>query len=295
MKKYILMSLAALLTISFSSCREEEGTEPGNDPKAVSTIYTYTPELPYNSDNDVQIRIVGNNKVENVYYLAEPAATFDENMKAKGEAGYIDYVIEKGTKAEFNEENLKDSPAADAVITNMLGEYIIAVVSTSASGKSLATTTFVGLEWEDVTDGYYQFAEGSAIASVVGAGAVYTVLQHCTTSGMEDVYRFVDLFGKGYNLKFNVMLNTATETQYGTMWYCRVAPQPVGLNYGNYGGIKVRDIANWQGSDSFATNPNYGFAMYDDYYCTANVQYYVSAGNLGYGGDAFLPMSYFEE
>ena len=35
------MSLAGLLTFSFTSCKEDSGTEPGNDEKAVATMYTY--------------------------------------------------------------------------------------------------------------------------------------------------------------------------------------------------------------------------------------------------------------
>ena len=301
MKKYILMSLAALLTFSFTSCKEDSGTEPGNDEKAVVTLYSYEVDSPYNPDNDVAIRFVGNNKVEEIYFLVEPKAQFDANMTEKGESGYIDYVLANGTKGEIDAEanEALGQKTVEMVFTNLIGENVIAAVSKSASGNMLNTTTFVGLEWEDVTEGYYKFGDGSKLGAVSGLDGTYPVLQHCSTAGKEDLYRLVDVFGAGFNMKFNILPDTEEETDYGKAWYCRVALQPTSWSYGDYGTVYVRDIAEWQGNDAFATNGTYGCYMFEDGYTYFPLNYRVSAGNLGYttinNCDIFVPSEYLEE
>ena len=300
MKKYIIMSLAVLLTFSFTSCKEDSGTEPGNDNKAVATIYKYEPKSPYNPDNDVVVRMVGNNKVNEIYYFAETKADFDANMLELGESGYIEYVMANGSKGEIIEDTKSELGVVtvEKVFTNLIGENIISAVSVSASGKSLNTTTFVGLEWEDVTDGLYQFGNGSPLSSVTGLAGIETTLQHCTTEGKEELYRLVDVFGDGYNMKFSIMPETEEETEDGLAWYCRVPIQPTSWTYGQYGTLFVRDIAYWQGKDSFATDADYGCYMYDDGYTYFPLQYYVSAGNVGYtttaNCDTFIPSIYLE-
>lgn len=300
MKKYILMSLVGLLTFSFTSCKEDSGTEPGTDEKAVATLYTYEAPSPYNPDNDVVVRMVGNNKVEDIYYLAETKAAYDANLKEKGESGYIEYVIANGTKGEIVEEakTVLGEVTVEKVFTNLIGEYVIAAVSVSPSGKKLSTTTFVGLEWEDFTDGYYSFGSGSPLPVVSGLSGVSTMLQHCTTAGKTDLYRLVNVFGDGYHMKFSIMPETEEETEDGLAWYCRVPIQPTSWSYGQYGTLFVRDIAYWQGSDSFATNADYGCYMYEDGYTFFPLQYSVSAGNVGYTYygicDTFIPSIYLE-
>lgn len=301
MKKYILMSLAALLSLSFTSCREENGTEPGNDGNGVTTVFTYVVDAPYNSDNDVAVRFAGNAQVSEIYYLVEKEADFDKNYAEKGEAAYMDYVMQSGSKVELNKDvkEALNTSDADVVLTNLIGSNVIAAVSVSANGtKTFAKGTFVGLEWEDVTDGYYQFGSASALPDVSGLKGVMCSLQHCTTAGKTNLYRLVDVFGKGFNLKFSVMEDTKTMTQYGNMWYVRVANQPTSWEFKTYGTLNVRDIAYWQGNDAFATNASYGCTMYDDYYTEFCLQYNVTAGNVGYAtsgaADVFLPSSYLE-
>ena len=300
MKKYILMSLAALLTFSFTSCKEDSGTKPGNDDKAVVTLYTYEVGSPYNPDNDVAVRFVGNNQVEEIYFLVETRAKFDANMAELGESGYIDYVLSNGTKGEIIEEAkaaLGDK-TVEKVFTNLFGENVIAAVSKSPSGNKLNTTTFVGLEWVDVTDGFYQFGSGSVLGQVSGLTGTTAMLQHCTTTGKTDLFRLVDVFGSGFNMKFNILEDTATDTQYGTMWFCRVALQPTSWSYGNYGTVYVRDIAYYAGNDVYATNGSYGCAIYDDGYAIFPLNYRVSAGNITYTNagncDIFFPSAYLE-
>ena len=300
MKKYILMSLVGLLAFSFTSCKEDTGTVPGNDEKAVVTLYTYEVESPYNPDNDVAVRFVGNNKVEEIYFLVETKAKFDANMAEKGESGYIDYVLANGTKGNIIEDSksvLGDN-TVEMVFTNLVGENVIAAVSKSASGNTLNTTTFVGLEWEDFTDGFYQFGAGSPFGQISGLTGTTAMLQHCSTQGKTDLYRLVDVFGSGFNMKFNILPDTEEDTEYGKVWYCRVALQPTSWSYGDYGTVFVRDIGYWQGNDSFATNASYGCAMYEDGYALFPLNYRVSAGNLAYttagSCDIFIPSAYFE-
>ena len=91
---------------------------------------------------------------------------------------------------------------------------------------------------------------------------------------------------------------TEEETEDGLAWYCRVPNQPTSWTFGQYGTLNVRDIAYWQGNDAFATNGSYGCYMYDDGYTYFPLQYYVSAGNVGYtttaNCDTFIPSIYLE-
>ena len=285
MKKYILMSFVAALTFSFTSCKEDDGTTPGNDDKPVATLYTYTVESPYNPDNDVAVRMVGNNKVENIYFLVEPTATHDANLKEKGESGYIEYVISNGSKGEIVEDAKKvlGSVTVEKVFTNLIGENIISAVAVSPSGKTLTTTSFVGLEWEDVKEGFYKFGDGSPLGEITGLEGMPTVLQHCATQGKTDLYRLSNVYGEGFHLKFNIMEDTKEETgDGGSLWFFRVAIQPTSWSYGEYGTIYVRDIAYWQGNDAFATYLGYGCILYDDGYAEFPLRYQVAAGGLAY-------------
>ena len=71
MKKYIHMMTAAVAFMCLAACTEKLGTEPGNDPAPHATIYQYNPGAGYNSDEDIVVRFVANNKAESVHYLVE--------------------------------------------------------------------------------------------------------------------------------------------------------------------------------------------------------------------------------
>ena len=49
--------------------------------------------------------------------------------------------------------------------------------------------------------------------------------------------------------------------------------------------MMIRDVATWQGDASYEDNN----CLYDDNYVSAFVEYYVPAGRIAYGYDAFLP------
>ena len=285
MKKYIFGSFMALTAmLSFTACSEDEGTEPGNDKSPAVTIYQYEAQLPYNSDNDASIRVVGNNKVEAAYYLVETAEEYEARVAELGEAGYNQYVVENGVQLEFDE----DTRSADVVVTDLLGKNYITVVAKAGNTLKANTTIFNGIVWEDVTEGIYYF-QNSPVASVFGAAGTYTTLQ--VNADDENSYRLKDVDGPGHSLKFTLLPDYQAEDEDGVYTYFRVAPQATGLEYGSYGAIGVRDIGYWQGDDAFVTSYGYESGMYEDGYCFLFVQYYVSAGNLGYQYDYFVPVS----
>ena len=75
---------------------------------------------------------------------------------------------------------------------------------------------------------------------------------------------------------------------YGGMfrkWLKSDNPQP----YGSYGNVNVRDMGYWQGDDAYVFSYGYESGMYADGYCFFTVQFYVSAGSLGWGTDTFEP------
>lgn len=279
MKKYIYSLFAVLLaTATMSSCKVEEGTEPGNDAQPNVVMYSYTAKKPYNEDNDVAIRLAFNNQVEAAYYLFEKATEKESRLASMGEEGYMDYVVSNGIKVT------EATGETDITITDLYGKYAITAVAVSGSQKASAATEFTGLEWSDVIDGTYYFDFGS---SFVGMESRPTTLQVCTTDAT--LYRFKDVFGEGANMKIQLMPDYKATDDGGTYTYFRVPAIETPFTYGNYGAVGIRDIGYWQGSEAWVTTNGYESGMYEDYNCFIYVQYYVSAGNLGYGYDAFVP------
>ncbi len=277
MKKYISL-IAAVAALVFTACEQIAGTEPGNDPNPNVIVYTYAPGGEYNPDNDVAIRVAANNKVEELYYFLEPAADFDANLEAKGESGYADYVKANGQKAELVNSDIDGAKVFNAIITGIKGENRIAVAGFSSSASDLAYTSFTGLSWTDLANGTYS----SETMAKLGAGPVPAKLQKCDQ--IEGRYRFPDLYTPGFHRVFEVVGSAQKDKDGDTFYNVRVANQPIGLSYGNYGMISARDVATWQGSDDYLQNNVY----YPDYnYVDIWTQYNVSAGNLGYGYDTF--------
>ena len=279
MKKYIYSLFAVLLaTAAMTSCTAEEGTVPGNDKDPNVVVYSYTAQKPYNEDNDVTLRLAFNNKVEAAYYLAEKATEKEARVASLGEEGYMDYVVSNGTKIADVASD------ADLAITDLYGKYAITVVAVGGSKKAAAVTEFTGLEWSDVVTGTYYFKKLPAVA---GMEANATTLQICTTDNT--LYRLKDVFGKDAHMKIQLLPDyTATDAD-GTYTYFRIPATETPFTYGNYGTVSVRDIGYWQGSTAWITDNGYESGMYEDYYCFFCIQYYVSAGNLGYGYDYFVP------
>lgn len=152
MKKYISYLFGMLVSVAvLTSCSEDAGTVPGNDGAPKVVIYTYAPGEPYNPDNDIQLRIAANQQTSEAYYLAELTTEKEKNVASMGENGYMDYVISKGTKIE----GISGNSTADIVLTNLVGNYSITAVAVNGNTKTLSTTTFMGVEWTLIGDGYY--------------------------------------------------------------------------------------------------------------------------------------------
>lgn len=152
MKKYIYNILAVLLAATvMTSCAEEEGTNPGNDSIPSVMIYQYTASDPYNPDNDTFLRLAANSATQEAYYLAEATATMEENLSTMGEEGYMNYVIENGTKVD----EISGASTYDLYLTGLTGNNTITVVAVSGNKKTYKTVTFIGLSWEPFGTGYW--------------------------------------------------------------------------------------------------------------------------------------------
>jgi hypothetical protein len=272
MKKYLYNIMFAFVGIlALTGCKEEKGTEPGTDSKPVVTVYQYAAQLPLSSDNDCIVRVAANSSVESAYYLAEKAdEKTGRNMTADA---YADYVISNGKKID----NLSAGNPVDLAITDMMGDYIITVVGVKGNTKYSTETAFKGLDWRDMAKGTYYFAKPKA----TGKETAEATLQYC--ANVDGLYRIKDVFGPGYSLKFTGT-GSKGSNKIGNYEMVRVAAQKIGYTYGSYGEVSIRDVATWQNSDDYLDNQ-----IYESGYCSFWVQYFVSAGSLGYGYDEFVP------
>lgn len=286
MKKYINVLGMILLTImAFTSCKEEAGTTPGTDSDPAITLYQYSAQAPeYNPDNDVRIRIAANSQVAEAYYLVEAVDDKAAKIKDMGESGYMDYVIENGTKVE----GVSGASNIDIMVTGVQGECAITVVGVNGSNLTSSEIHFTGLAWKDVVTGTYQFgtqsASGAAAATIVGETSRPTTLQVCTTN--PNLYRFKDVFGEGYSMKIN-LIDIKGSDKVGEYQYFRVPSTLTPYAYGNHGSINICDIGYWQGNDAFVTDNGYESGMYENYDCFIYVAYLVSTEAVGYGYDYF--------
>lgn len=286
MKKYIYRLFMVLLAAAtMTSCAEDEGTDPGHDSTPVVTVYQYKVAKPYNPDNDVMVRFATNSKTAELYYLAESTADRDNHLSSMGENGYMDYVVSNGVKVD----DASGESNVDVTVTDIFGEYTITAVAVAGNAKTSATTVFTGLEWEDVVGGTYYFTGdgtgGTASASVSGVESSPTVLQICTTDA--NLYRFKDVFGNGYHMKIN-LIDYKGKDDGGEYQFFRVPAVETSYTFGKHGTVSVRDIGYWQGSDAFVTDNGYESGMYANHDCFIFIQYYVAAGNIGYGYDQFI-------
>ncbi len=274
MKKYISsICVLALGLIGMTACSDEEGTTPGGDSQPTATIYTYTVSTPNNPDNDLSLRIAANDKAQEVYYEAVKAS----ELEGLTEDAIINHVISNGTKVELEENQQHGGRFADVLVKGMFGDYIISVVAASGNAKTLSQVSFTGLDWKDIVSGTWYFA--SAIAPAFGVSELPTVLQVCTTD--DHLFRLKDLFGEGYSMKFST-IDIQGEDEDGVYTFLRVPSAITPYEYGSYGPISVQDIGYWQNNDAFVTDYGYESGMYEDYSCFFMVEYYVSAGYLGY-------------
>lgn len=281
MKKYFSIFLAVLGMMAFTACSTEEGTNPGSDSKPMVTLYQYAPAAQYNSDEDVLVRFAANSVAKEFYYMVEKLSDKEAFVASNGAEAYTKKVVDNGTKVTVGETDF------ETTLTGMAGQYAITAAAVAADGSMTASEiVFNGLAWKDVVAGTYNFA----VLGGLGLPSVRTVLQICDSD--ETLYRFKDVFGNGKSLKFQTLPDYTGKDAYGTYTYFRVPDQKTGLTYGSYGEIGVRDVGYWQGDAAYVTDHGYESGIYtagDVNYCFVCVQYYVSAGNLGYDYDEFVP------
>lgn len=278
MKKYVYgLSLALVSAAMFAACSEDEGTDPGNDSKARVTLFQYTVAKPYDADADTEVRIVANSATNEAYALVEAQSDYESRVAELGTDGYNDYVVEKGEKVE----GIDGFSSADKYFTGLTGDVAITVVAVGKGGKSSQTVNFTALAWENVTTGTFKFGI-EVIQNLMGSTTAATTLQKCTNKN--GLYRFLDLYGKGYNVKFTLTGDPQTDDS-GNYYNCLIADQAIGLEYKTYGEVSVRDVATWQ-NDSYYLDYN---VMYEDGYCQFYNQYHVTLGNIGCGLDKFYP------
>ena len=271
MKKYIYSTMFAFFgLVALTGCKEEAGTEPGNDSNPVVTVYQYAAKPPQNPDNDCVIRVAANSAVQDTYYYVESEDA--KNSRGLSDEAYADYVVSNGQKV-----NVAPGTTEDVTITGLRGNNIITVVGVNGGQKSFASKAFKGLDWEDVANGTYYFFNSARL----GVETAATTLQKCTNE--EGLYQLKNVFGEGYSLKFRTTGDKGSDDD-GNFEVVSVAAQSTPFEYGKYGQVSIRDVATWQNSDDYLDN-----AMYENGYCYFWVQYFVSAGNIGYGYDQFIP------
>lgn len=287
MKKYIYhLFMLLLATATMTSCAEEEGTEPGNDSNPAVIVYQYKASRPNNPDNDVVIRFATNSRTTEAYYLAETAADKNKRIASLGKEGYMDYVVSNGTKVA----DISGASNVDVILTDLYGEITITAVAVGDGAKTSSETTFTGLAWTDVASGTYHFTNqsvsGTPSATISGMASIPTVLQVCTTDA--NLYRFTDVFGKGYHLKINLIDIKGSDAG-GEYQFFRIPSGETSFVAGKNGPVSVRDVGYWQGDDTFVTEGGYESGIYANHECFLFITYHVTAGVLGYGYDSFIP------
>lgn len=275
MKKYIFAALSFVVAMTATSCSEEQGQMPGNDKNPAVTVYLYDTPAEYDGDCDVYFGLFSNDKATEVYYLAEKTSDMESKVGSMGEEGYVDYIIQNGTKVSAK----ADSPEY-VVMKNVFGANTISAVAVGGSKKSAKAHSiqFTGLQWNTVCAGTYTRPAGKGYTGVLGEEQE-TELQVLSTNPSS--YRFKNLYGPNKHMYFTYT-GEAYDEDGGV--FCRVSAQSTEHTYGSYGTMSVRDVATWQGDDGYLD-----VALYPDGYWFGWVQYYVSAGSLGYGYDEFYP------
>lgn len=281
MKRHIFgMMAAAVLALTFTSCSEEQGTEPGSDPSANITLYQYQPSSPYDADADRHIRIAANSKVKEAYILCEDTASYAARLQELGENGYAEYVKSNGSRLA----DISGASSADSVFTNLGGTYVFSVVAVANNGSLVRKqTSFTGIAWMDVAEGTMSFPEKSVFADF---GSVTTVLQQRSDNPSQ--YRIKDMFKTGYHLLFTTHGETLTDEEGFKYKLATVPKQDTGYTYGSYGSIYVADIATYDADASYQSYVQ----MYEDGSCVFYNYEYVTAGSIGYGYYIFYPSTY---
>ena len=275
MRKYIYSILTVAMSLfTFSSCSYDDGVERGGDKDMKITLYEYSVSAPLSVDNDLHLRVCGNNLVQEVYYKVFSETDYSQ----LSESAIVDKTKSEGTKAELAEDPQNGGYVADFVVKDMVNACRIAIVGVNGNNYSFASTEFFGLQYEDICKGKYKFASFYE-KSIGGVAPAEVVLQKCTNK--EGLYRFKDLYGTGCSLKFYLTGETAKDKD-GNVYKEIYSPSnDTPYSYDSYGQVFTRDYYTLNGS-------NIG-AFYDDNYVELCMNYYVSAGSLGSAWEDFIP------
>jgi hypothetical protein len=142
MKKYLYLLFAAFVATTMVACTEKVGSEPGNDPTAVATIYQLAAPKECDPDTTCKLRICPNSTSRKMWVLAELEADKEAYVSSKGEAAYAKYVSENGTSYEAADQ--------DILLENLAGKYVItAVVADAGNNLKAYEYKYEGILWQD--------------------------------------------------------------------------------------------------------------------------------------------------
>lgn len=286
MKKYIYGLLAVLSVAAISSCGEKEGSEPGNDSNPFVFVNSCELGDSYDPDCDVAVRFAVNDVTSSVYFLSEKTSDYESRLKSLGESGYAEYVKTNGTQLSTS---VATGPTGDSIyettLTSLYGDYtIVGVAFGKGSEYDLNATTFTGVLWNDVVAGTYRLMDNTNVIGAMGWGGRTKATTLQVSSIDSKKFRFKDLYGKNAHLYFTLNGNEGKDDD-GHFRNFSMTAHSTSAQFGKYGTLMIRDVATWQGDAGYESDN----CLYDDNTVYAYVEYYVTAGPVAYGYDAFFP------
>lgn len=286
MKKYIYGLLAVLSVAAISSCGEKEGSEPGNDSNPFVFVNSCELGESYDPDCDVAVRFAVNDVTSSVYFLSEKTSDYESRLKSLGESGYAEYVKTNGTQLSTS---VATGPTGDSIyettLTSLYGDYtIVGVAFGKGSEYDLNATTFTGVLWNDVVAGTYRLMDNTNVIGAMGWGGRTKATTLQVSSIDSKKFRFKDLYGKNAHLYFTLNGNEGKDDD-GHFRNFSMTAHSTSAQFGKYGTLMIRDVATWQGNAGYESDN----CLYDDNTVYAYVEYYVTAGRVAYGYDAFFP------
>jgi hypothetical protein len=314
MKKYIYGLLAVLSVAAISACGEKEGSEPGNDSNPFILVNSCELGESYDPDCDVAVRFAVNDVTSSVYFLSEKTSDYESRLKSLGESGYAEYVKTNGTQLSTS---VATGPTGDSIyettLTSLYGDYtIVGVAFGKGSEYDLNATTFTGVRcccrnipsdgqhkrdwrhglgwkdesvlWNDVVAGTYRLMDNTNVIGAMGWGGRTKATTLQVSSIDSKKFRFKDLYGKNAHLYFTLNGNEGKDDD-GHFRNFSMTAHSTSAQFGKYGTLMIRDVATWQGDAGYESDN----CLYDDNTVYAYVEYYVTAGRVAYGYDAFFP------
>lgn len=138
--------------------------------------------------------------------------------------------------------------------------------------------------WNNVVAGTYHLQDNAGVIKAMnwGGRTKSTTLQ--ISSADPNKYRFKDLYGKNSHLYFTLNGKEGKDDD-GHFRNFSMPAHATSAQFGKYGTMMIRDVATWQGDASLEGNN----LLYDNNTVVVFAQYYVSAGNIAYGYDEFIP------